>query len=367
MEETRTRTDGSARLLLLGDARQIHLIRWATYFNDAGYGVLTASLERNDRFKGAIAALSAPSFLPDFLRYPLCAGSVRTIIDEFKPDIINAHFLPNYGMIASMINRAPWVLSAWGSDVMLVPDKSPFHRWRTRYVLGRASFITSDAEVMSARLVEFGCDPARILTVPFGVDLGLFHPERASAPAGGPRLLSNRKLEPVYNIATIIDAFARVRHALPEASLTVVGSGSAKKSLLQSAQASPARGAIEFRGEVAHDEVPALLRGHDIYLSMSRSDTTSVSLLEAMACGTFPIVGDIPANREWIEDGENGRLVPVDDPQALAAAVERAWADRSAIEKARSRNLAIIKERANWSDNMALVDELFKKAIGEIR
>lgn len=361
------RTDGATRLLLLGDCRQVHLARWASFFKNAGYTVLTASLETSDRFDGAIERLSAPSFLPAFLRYPLCVGTVRSIIARFRPHIINAHFLPNYGMIAAMIHRTPWILSTWGSDIMLLPEKSPFHRWRTRYVLRRATFVTSDAEIMSSKLIALGCDPARILTVPYGVDLERFRPAEGPHAGAGPRLLSTRKLEPVYNIETIIDAFAHIRSACPAATLLVVGSGSMKQSLLTRARRSPAGDAIEFRDEVRHEAIPELLRTHDVYLSMSRSDTTSVSLLEAMACGIFPVISDIPANREWIRDGEGGFLVPADDPHALAAAVKRAWADRNARERARSHNAAAVKERANWYENMARVNALFGRAIGEAR
>jgi glycosyltransferase involved in cell wall biosynthesis len=367
MRESRGASDGIIRLLLLGDARQVHITRWATHFEKAGYRVLTASLEANPRFEGAIETLSAPASLPAFLRYPLSVRSVRGIIADFRPDIINAHFLPNYGMIAALINRAPWVLSTWGSDIMLLPEKSPFHRWRTRYVLERATYVTSDAQVMSDKLIELGCDPARILTVPYGVDLGRFRPGESRADEKGPRLLSNRKLEPVYNIEAIIDAFVFLRDEFPRATLLVVGSGSMKESLLARAHASPARDAIEFRDDVAHREMPDLLRAHDVYCSMSRSDTTSVSLLEAMACGMFPVVSDIPANREWIEDGVNGRLVPVDDPRALAAAVERIWIDRAARENARTLNIDIIGKRANWYDNMAEVGALFERALREAR
>ena len=56
----------------------------------------------------------------------------------------------------------------------------------------------------------------------------------------------------------------------------------------------------------------------DIYVSTSLHDGTSVSLLEAMGSGAFPIVTDIPSNREWIHHGQNGFLVPVNEEKIFS-------------------------------------------------
>jgi glycosyltransferase involved in cell wall biosynthesis len=100
-----------------------------------------------------------------------------------------------------------------------------------------------------------------------------------------------------------------------------------------------------------------------VYVSTSLSDSTSVSLLEAMAAGTFPVVTDIEANHEWIDDGENGFLVPVDDPAALADRIHRALADRALRERGRRLNQARIRERASWQDNMDEVCALFERLV----
>ena len=349
------------RLFLLGDARQVHLRRWAWYFDAAGYDVLTLTLEEPDgQYPGAIRALSVPSFLPDAVRYPLAAPHARRMVARFAPHVVNAHFVPNYGVIASLIGRSPWVLSTWGSDIMTDPDKSPFHMWRTRHVLARADHVTSDAAVMTERLEEFGVDPARILTFPYGVDTGtFFHTATSEHLAGGPRIVTNRKLEPVYSVSTVIDAFAAIREAFPEATLTVAGDGTLRTDLMRRAQQSVGGAGITFVGAVDHERMPTLLRENHIYVSCSLSDTTSVSLLEAMACGLYPVVSDIPANREWITHGENGTLVPVRQPMSLAMAVLDAWRDPEQIARAREINRTLIEERATWSRTMQPVHELF--------
>jgi glycosyltransferase involved in cell wall biosynthesis len=354
----RTQSD-RRRLFLMGDARQVHLLRWARYFDDAGYEVLTFSLEEPDgEYPGRVRMLSVPGVLPDALRYPLSAPVAARLAARFDPHVVNAHFTPNYGVIATLIGRSPWVLSTWGSDIMTAPDRSPFHMWRTRRVLASASYVTSDAAVMTERLQDLGVPEDHILTFPYGVDPQLFHP--AEHPAGnGPRIVSNRKLEAVYSIETVIDAFSAVHEAFPAATLTVAGDGSQRIELMRRSRKSVGSAAVTFVGAVDHDRMPTLLRDNDLYVSTSLSDTTSVSLLEAMACGLFPVVSDIPANREWITPGENGVLVPVGSPMKLAAALIEAWRDRELVARARRINQTLVRERATWSESMRPVHELF--------
>jgi glycosyltransferase involved in cell wall biosynthesis len=220
--------------------------------------------------------------------------------------------------------------------------------------------VTSDADVMTERLRMFGVPTDRILTFPMGVDTDQFSPTD-EPPREGPRIVSNRKLEAVYGVESIIDAFPGILEALPGAALTIAGEGELAPVLRARARNSLAGGAVVFVGDVDHDRMPILLRENHIYVSMSHSDTTSVSLLEAMACGLFPIVSDLPANREWIVDGENGRLVPPRKPMHLARAIVDAWGKPDLIASAREHNLRVVRERASWEDNMRAVGELFDR------
>lgn len=356
--------EAAIRIIILGDARQVHVHRWSEFLLAQGYETLTASLEPLAGVKGARRRMSVPAVLPDFTRYPLSALEFRRIIAEFRPDVVNAHFLPNYGMIAALGGFSPWVLSAWGSDIMMLPERSAFHMWRTRFVIGRADWITSDAEVMSRRLVELGASATRVLTFPFGVDRSQFFPAEDSASPEGPRILSNRKMEEVYNVSALVEAFAAVRAALPRASLTLAGDGSRRRSLEDACARLGAGEAVRLTGDVAHAEMPDLLRAHDIFVSVVFSDTTSVSLLEAMACGLFPVVSDIPANREWITHGENGSIVDPRDTGAIARAIVDAWNRPDLRRAAADRNAALIEERADWYRNMSIVDGLFRRLAG---
>ena len=114
---------------------------------------------------------------------------------------------------------------------------------------------------------------------------------------------------------------------------------------------------VTFLDEVPNEAMPALLRKHSLYLSATSSDGTSISLLEAMACGTLPIVSDIPANQAWITGGTNGFLVPLDRPDLFARRILEAFGSPQLMSSARPINWDIVKERGNHLLNMKRVTQ----------
>ena len=98
----------------------------------------------------------------------------------------------------------------------------------------------------------------------------------------------------------------------------LVGDGSLRDKFLKKVEEQGIADYVDFPGFIENDKLPLLLDSSDIYVSTSFSDGRSVSLMEAMACGAFPVVSDIPANRDMIKDGENGYLFPADSSKIMA-------------------------------------------------
>ena len=109
---------------------------------------------------------------------------------------------------------------------------------------------------------------------------------------------------------------------------------------------------IRFLGWIPHGELPEYLASSDIYVSTSLSDSTSLSLQEAMACELAPVVTDLPANREWVTDGENGFIVPINDIQSLADRIVYLLKNNEARKRFGKAGREVIKQRAEYEREM---------------
>lgn len=100
-----------------------------------------------------------------------------------------------------------------------------------------------------------------------------------------------------------------------------------------------------------------------VLVSPSTHDGTPNTLLEGLACGCFPVAGDLDSIREWITDGVNGLLVDPADPSALAGAVVRAIKDKDLRVRAAGLNREIIANRAEYTRNMARAESFYREVI----
>lgn len=116
---------------------------------------------------------------------------------------------------------------------------------------------------------------------------------------------------------------------------------------------------------MSHGEIPKILSVADVFISTSLSDGNNVSLNEAMACGAFPIVSNIPANREWIDDGVTGFLIDPADSGALARKVITALGDPHLRQRAAARNREVVQNRGSWDSSMSIMRKQYEVLIAK--
>lgn len=350
------------RILFLSDAKSYHTQRWVNYFVDRGHRCFLITLEKGLDTRAREFFIQT-KILPNFLKYPLSLRRIKRIVGKIEPDLVNAHFVPNYGFIGALLKLHPLVISTWGSDVLISPGKSWLHKRRAEYILRKADLVTADAEVSAFAVCKLGVERWKVVVNPMGLEKSLLGWQKKK---GKPYLLvlSNRKLEPLYNVATLLKAIPLViEKTRRDVKFIILGEGSQKSHLAGLARKLKVESHVEFKGVVPKVMLLKYYLDSDIYVSTSLSDSTSVSLLEAMNFGLIPVVTDIPGNREWIGDRKNGFLFPTSNPKALAERIIYLinefvhWADF------RERNNSIIRSRAVWEDNMKTIEDQFCKLV----
>ncbi len=347
---------GKMKICYLADGQSIHTQKWVKYFSEHGHEVHLISFRPFKNGKVFIHMLRRKLPIQD-LDYFLQIPAIRNLLAEIKPDILHAHYITSFGFLGACSNLHPFIVSALGTDILITPFRSFLHKMLTRFVLKRAELIIADAQISVSRMVELGIPAEKIHIIPSGIDPLIFYP--SSRQDYLPILVSVRQHKPLYNLDIILRALKILRANGHDVKLLLAGDGPLRQELEKLARKLDIKQSVEFLGNVPPEKLGDLYRQSSIYISIPRSDATSISLLEAMACGAFPIVSDIPANREWITEGENGLLVPPDNPSILAQKITQALDDPDLRIKAVTVNQKTIKERGLWEKNMEIAAKLY--------
>ena len=189
-----------------------------------------------------------------------------------------------------------------------------------RSALARRTLRAADVNVVPSRFLQEVFAKFRIpaLVIPNVVDLDRFAYRDRRTPR--PRLVSTRNFEPMYNVACTLRAFQLVQRRFPEATLTLVGHGSQQSALEQLARDLGLQH-VTFTGRLAPERMPQAYDSADLYVQTPSIDNMPMSVLEAFASGTPVVSTDVGGVRAMLTDRVHGRLVPDNDPQAVANAV----------------------------------------------
>lgn len=318
------------KLVLIGDGESPHLLKWARMLQP----------------RVRLAAISSRGFapgwellLPDADRLALNTspdhggGNIALVkmlpkvgawLADTNPDWIHAHYLTSHGTLAWAAKlgwrlRAQIAGSAWGSDILVTPQRGGAWRWLTRKALRSCAITTSDSVYMAERMRELGA--GEVMVFPFGLEAL----PKQNAKKQPWLCFANRGLEPIYRPQLVIEAFARIAAAQPEARLVVANDGSLRQSLEADVAMRGLADKVSFVGRLDAQAQAGHYARSTWFLSLPESDSVSVSVLEAMAHGCVPLLSELPANRELIGDSARGLIVgSLDDLPARMAALDTA-------------------------------------------
>ena len=343
--------DAATMLARLG--HEVHAIDFTTDKAALGHLLRSDPFQQEDiaRFKNTIAAVHwLSSRMRNTLRYVTSAPALRRVLNTIRPDVLLTLYGGGFASLAQLSGFRPYCTWVVGSDVLLVRGLQA--RMLSR-ALRDAALVFANGDFLAARARQLS-PRANVETLLFGIDLDEF--ATGTKPRGPCRILTNRGFNPVYQNDYIVRALQLVDPDVADFELVFASAGpelDAVRNLADRILPSRTRERVRFCGGVIRAEMLRLLHESHVFVSMARSDGTATSLLEAMASGSYPVLSDIPQNREWVRpEWGNGTLVPLDSPPDLAAALQRAIAAPPRDCAVAAFNRRQVQDRADARRNM---------------
>lgn len=383
------------RILFLADGRSPIALNWMRYFCNAGDEVHLVSLYPCQAEEGfasvrvlpvpflaaqALPALGGQSLgrrvIPVRFRTALrqrlvplgIRGAAKTFkkwTSEIQPDLIHAMRIPYEGMIAASAALDQTLLvSVWGNDFTLHATATRRMGRLTRHTLEQAQALHTDCEHDRQLAFSWGFKPQKpsiVLPGAGGVRTEIFKPPPAEQREKNPPTIINpRGMRAYVRNDVFFQAIAMVREHTP-ALKVICPAMEGEKQAQEWVEKYRLTDVVELLQQQKPDGMARLFQRAWVAVSLTEHDGTPNTLLEAMACGCFPVAGDLASIREWITPGVNGLLTPPHDAQAAAKAIWEALENPSLRQKAAVTNQKYIAERAEYRRVMAKAREFYER------
>lgn len=313
------------KICLFGDARSPHLKQLSGQLDARGCAVHVVT-HKVDRVPGATVEIFQvpPTKLTNPFRWHVRR---RRYLHQFlrKFDIVNIHFLYDWGFDAELVQQGCVVVTPWGSDVVLPPEEEhPDEQALAmrRMLLREAAAVSVCSESFAGEVQRFShVDRSRIHRTPFGVDLDLFRC-RPREPGGDVRRIGFYKgFRAVYGPTYLIRALPQIMAKLPTARFTLVGDGPQRAICQSLASELQADHTVTWVAYLPHEQIPSTLANWDVSIIPSVRESFGVAALESAAMGVPVVASAVDGLRETVIDGETGVLIPPESPSVLADAV----------------------------------------------
>ncbi|MFY9845901.1 MAG: glycosyltransferase family 4 protein [Terriglobales bacterium] len=369
------------KILYLTDNNSVHNQRFLEKLVFAGYEVrywnLTATRapELSDGVQPIVSTILPTKTIdrgasPE--QYRQLLPQLRSVLQEIQPALVHAGPIQSAGYLAALADFHPMLLMSWGSDLLVDAERNSEWKQATQFALQKADAFFCDCNTVRKKANQFRVfSDSQVVQFPWGIRHRAFSPKGPSLPAdkftrraGTTTFIYTRSYDPLYGTDVLLNGFRRAHSANPSLRLLLVGNGSQDQSLRNFVQTHRLSEPVSPVGPQPAEELPMWFRAADAYVSCAKSDGTSISLLEAMATGLPVVVTDIPSNREWVAEPENGFLAPAGSADAVADKMLRVAnltpQEREAISE---RNQRIVAERADWDKNFPRLLEMYEHLV----
>jgi glycosyltransferase involved in cell wall biosynthesis len=292
------------------------------------------------------------------------AQRLREYIGRVQPDLIHAMRIPYEGMMAAdAYIGTPLIVSTWGNDFTLHAQSTQFMEHYTNWTMQVADAVHADCQrdIRLAHKWGFGKDkPSLVAPGNGGIRTDIFYPPEK--PIAAPAIINPRGFRPYVRNDTFFQAIPLVLAKHPGAKF-VFALMAGEPQVERWTGESGIRDSVELLPPLTPTQMAEAFRRAQIVASPSIHDGTPNSLLEGIACGCFPVAGDLESIREWITPDENGLLFDSNDAQSIADAICSALENKNLREGAAGLNQKIISTRAEYELNMQRAEEFYTNVI----
>lgn len=356
---------GYEKLALIG-SNSVHTIRYLEAITPHFQQVIFITNEPWQPLKNA-GNDEATNILTYTLNFKLlnlaCRRQIRDILYQHKIQLVHIQQANSYAWhtlkaIKQYKLCCRVILTTWGSDILVLPAQSAMFRRLVQFNLSNVDIITSDSLYMSEQIKKLTPQAKSIHTINFGMQN---FPAQLDLSVKQNIILSNRLHKPLYNIDKIIQGFAAfIKSNLNFANykLIIAASGIETNNLTKLTKQLGIENSVTFIGMLSYTALIHYYKIAKIFISIPSSDATSLSVLEAMAYGCYPILSNIPANLEWVLDGINGRICQ--NNSQIEYDIAAALNDTLTLNKAAEFNYELIKQKAVFENNIVRFLELYK-------
>lgn len=355
------------KILFIGSRGSNHTKKWTDAFIERGHEVIVvcrkeekqASVVLKKEVKLHVMKFGGP------LSYILNIPELKRIYRDFKPDVVNVHYMSGYGLMATLAGARPLVLNCYGSDIFVAPKKSKIVKWIVKQLLIHADAVAATSKAMAAEAKRImGKQHKDVTVTPFGVDINLFRKDEKRKYSERPVIGIIKYLKPEYNIPLLIKAFAITREiAKVKPLLHIYGSGPLKDEFVSLCKQLNIYDDVTFFETIPNQEVPKALNTMDIFVNSSNVESFGVNIVEAMACELPVVATPCPGPKEVIDNGITGIVLKDWNENELADELIKLVENPALrMQYGKAGREKVLREY-DWSQNVETLINVYKQVV----
>jgi len=362
-----TGTNGGAQESVVSTVLRLDPSRHETHVISLSHGSTMARLQRL-------------GYATEVIEEPSDERAAELLADrliELSAQVLHAHMyraevvgVAALDIVEQRTRHRPYMVSTVHSSRF----RSPADRELLERITPKINRLIAVSDAIVEKLVAEGRDTTAISRIYNGVDLERFDEATGGEairaeldiPADAPLAVVVGRLEPEKGHPTLIEAWPVVHHHFPSAHLLVVGEGS-ERDRLEGLAAAHLRAeiccaSVHFLGR--REDVPQVLAAADVVVMPSYREAQGLAIVEALAANRPVIASNVGGIPEMIRSGENGMLVPSQDPSALASAIALLFRDRALATRLAHAGHALVHEKFCVDDMLRDIEAIYLLAVG---